>query len=326
MPTLLRDIFLNHPAPLLWGVTAVAVLLVLGALAAALMPRLKPGADHRNLQQRVASWWVMAALLVAGLLLGWQAMIALFAVVSFIALREFLSLSPLDRADRLIVLVAYLTIPLCYGLVAANQYGKYLVAVPVYAFLILPFLMACAGQTERYLARAAVVHWGVVTCVFNLGFIPFLMMVPAWEAPQAGAAGMVFLLLLATELNDVAQYCWGKAIGRLNILGKIMPRVSPNKTWEGFLGGWATTAAVILVLGPIFTPLHGIGLWTVALLLPPTGFAGDVTMSAIKRDLGVKDTSALIPGHGGVLDRIDSLTFTAPLYFHLMAFFALDRF
>lgn len=322
MPPALRDLFSTTPAPLLWGVAAVVALLVIGAVAAAAMPRLKPGKDHKNLQQRVASWWVMAGLLVAGLLLGWQATTALFAVISFIALREFLSLSPLSRADRLIVLVAYLTIPLCYVLVALDEYGKYLVAIPVYAFLILPFLMAIAGQTDRYLARAAIVHWAVVTCVFNLGFIPFLMMVPAWEAPQAGAAGLVFLLLLATEANDVAQYCWGKAVGR----HKIMPKVSPNKTWAGFLGGWATTAALIVLLGPVFTPLQGVGLWTVAILLPPAGFAGDVTMSAIKRDLKVKDTSALIPGHGGVLDRIDSLTFTAPLYFHLLAFFALDRF
>ncbi|HEY0650816.1 phosphatidate cytidylyltransferase, partial [Phenylobacterium sp.] len=105
---------------------------------------------------------------------------------------------------------------------------------------------------------------------------------------------------------------------------KIMPSVSPNKTWEGFLGGWILTAALIVFVAPYFTPLEGVGLWTVAIALPLAGFAGDVTMSAVKRDIGVKDTSHFIPGHGGVLDRADSLVFTAPLYFHLMAFFALD--
>jgi phosphatidate cytidylyltransferase len=182
--------------------------------------------------------------------------------------------------------------------------------------------MTVAGQTERYLSRAAIIHWGLVTCVYTLGYVPMLMRVPAAEAPQAGPAGLVLLLLVATEANDVAQYCWGKALGRR----KIMPKVSPNKTWEGFLGGWATTTALILLVAPYLTPLRGWGLWSIALLLPPVGFAGDVTMSAIKRDLKVKDTSALIPGHGGVLDRVDSLTFTAPMFFHLTAFFCLDAF
>jgi phosphatidate cytidylyltransferase len=133
---------------------------------------------------------------------------------------------------------------------------------------------------------------------------------------------MVFFLLVATEANDVLQYCWGKLFGRR----KIMPTVSPNKTWEGFLGGWISTSALIWFAGPIFLPLSGLGLAVLAISLPLAGFAGDVTMSAIKRDIGVKDTSQLIPGHGGLLDRADSLTFTAPLYFHLVAYFGLARF
>ena len=133
---------------------------------------------------------------------------------------------------------------------------------------------------------------------------------------------MAFLLLFATEANDVAQYVWGKLLGRR----KIMPKVSPNKTWEGFIGGWITTSALIWFVGPLFAPIQGLGLATIPPSLPLAGFAGDVTMSAIKRDIGVKDTSGLIPGHGGMLDRADSLTFTAPLYFHLMAFFALAHF
>jgi phosphatidate cytidylyltransferase len=300
----------------------VLAILVLGSIAAALMPRLKPGKDHSNLKQRVASWWVMAGLLIIALLWGWPAMTVLFAVVSFIALREFLSLSPLSREDRLIALLAYLAVPASYAFVWLGEYGIYLVFIPVWTFLATPFLMAIAGQTERYLTRAAIIHWGLVTCVYTLGYVPLLMRTPASEAPQAGPAGLVLLLLFATEANDVAQYCWGKALGRR----KIMPRVSPNKTWEGFLGGWATTTALILLIGPLLTPLSGWGLWSIALLLPPVGFAGDVTMSAVKRDLGVKDTSALIPGHGGVLDRVDSLTFTAPMFFHLAAFFSLDAF
>ena len=312
--------YFDMPGPLFWGLAGVLAALTLGALAATLLPVLKPSGDFRNLRDRVNSWWVMAALLTAALLGGWTAMAALFALVSFLALKELLSLVPAPREDRLLILGAYLTIPISYGFVVAGIYMYFLVFVPVYVFLATPFLMACIGQTKGFLARAAVFHFAVVTCVYNLGYIPLLMRVPIEDAPQAGASGLVFLLLFATVANDVLQYVTGKLFGRR----KIMPKVSPNKTWEGFLGGWILTAALIVLVAPYFTPLRGVGLWTVALALPLAGFAGDVTMSAVKRDIGVKDTSRFIPGHGGVLDRADSLVFTAPLYFHLLAFFALD--
>ncbi len=316
------ELFLQTPPRLLWGLGGVLAALTLGALAAVALPILRPGKDYANLRARVASWWVMAALLAAALLLGWQAVTALFAVISFIALREFLSLAPTRREDRLVLLFAYLAIPVSYLLIAADIYLFYLVFIPVWAFLTLPFLMAIAGQTRGYLSTMASIHWGLVTCVYNLGYVAFLMRTPPAEAPQAGPAGLVFFLLLATEANDVAQYCWGKLLGR----HKIIPRVSPNKTWEGFIGGWISTGLLIWFAGPVFTPLRGLGLLITAVALPVAGFAGDVTMSAIKRDVGVKDTSHLIPGHGGLLDRADSLTFTSPLYFHLLAFFALAKF
>ena len=307
--------------PLVWGLGGVVVLLTLGALASALLPLLRPGRDYTELRQRVNSWWVMVALLAVALALGWQATLVLFAVISFIALREFLSLAPARQEDRLIILGSYLVVPMSYAWIAINEYGIYLVFIPVWVFLVTPFLMALIGQTRNYLQRAASFHWGGVACVYTIGFIVWLMRTPTGEPTPAGPAGLVFLLLVATEFNDVAQYVWGKLFGR----HKILPTVSPNKTWEGFLGGWISTAALIWLIGPIFAPLAGLNLAIMAAALPVAGFAGDVTLSAVKRDIGVKDTSHLIPGHGGILDRIDSLTFTAPLYFHLMTFFVLHR-
>lgn len=318
----IQDVLRDMPPALLWGLAGVLAALTAGALAAAILPRLRPGRDYRNLQERMNSWWVMAALLAGALLGGWIATTALFALISFLALKEFLSLVPVPQEDRLLMWIAYLTIPISYGFVTYGDYMFYLVFVPVYVFLIVPFIMACIGQTKNYLPRASIFHFGVVSCVYTLGYIPFLMRVPRWDAPQAGAAGLVFMLLLATEANDVFQYITGKLFGRR----KIMPTVSPNKTWEGFLGGWILTAILILVVAPYLTPFRGIGLWTVAITLPLAGFAGDVTMSAVKRDIGVKDTSHFIPGHGGVLDRADSLVFTSPLYFHLLAFFAIQTY
>jgi len=311
-----------QPAALRWGLAAVVALLSVAGLITAALPILKPGKDYTNLRERIASWWVMVALIALALLAGWQATVLLFGLISFVALREFLSLAPIRREDRLIVLLAYIAIPISYWAMWIDRYGFYLVIIPTYAFLIGPFVMAIIGQTRGYLTTAGLFHWGLMTCVYNVGYAAYLMRTPTTENLPAGAAGLVFLLLAATEFNDVAQYVWGKLLGR----HKVVPKVSPNKTWEGFIGAWVSTAALIWFAGPLFAPLEGVSLATMAIVLPLAGFAGDVTMSAVKRDIGVKDTSRFIPGHGGLLDRIDSLTFTAPLYFHLLAFFSLERF
>lgn len=310
-----------QPRPLMLGLACVAVLVALGFAAAFILPRAQPG-RWNDLLPRMQSWLLLCLLLSAALLAGPEWLIGLFAVVSFMALKEFLTLAPTRKEDRLVVLLAYTSVPVAFGAVAFDNYDFFLTLIPVYLFLIMAFVMAWIGRTEGFLATAGIVYWGVVVCVTNLAYIPFLIRVPVNEAPQAGPAGLVFFLLLVTQLNDVAQYCWGKAVGRT----KITPAVSPNKTWEGALGGWLTTAGVIWLLGPFFTPLPPAALALLALTLPVAGFAGDITMSAIKRDLGVKDTGSLLPGHGGALDRLDSLTFTAPLFFHLLAFFAVERF
>jgi phosphatidate cytidylyltransferase len=313
--------FASLAPPLVLGLSVVGLLLSLGTIAAFILPSLQPG-KWADLGPRMRSWWVMCALVIAALLAGPYPLILLFGFVSFLALKEFLTLAPTRREDRMVVLLVYCAVPIAYGAVWIDNYDFFLTIIPVYLFLIVAFMMAWIGRTERFLATAGILYWGVVACVTNLAYIPFLIHVPANQAPQAGSAGLVFFLLFVTQLNDVAQYCWGKAFGRT----KITPLVSPNKTWEGAIGGWITTGLVIWFLGPVFTPLAGVGLATAAVSLPVAGFAGDITMSAIKRDLGVKDTGQLLPGHGGALDRLDSLTFTAPLFFHLLAFFAVDRF
>ena len=311
-----------QPRILILGLAFVLALLVVGSALARLMPMLRPGKDFAELKARVRSWWVMAALLAAALMSGWQAATVLFAVVSFLALKEFLSLAPLRKEDRLVLLAVYLAAVVSYVQIWNDDYILFLIFIPVWTFLVLPFLMACAGQTRGFLATAATLVWALIVCVYNLGYAALLTRIPDHQAGPAQAAGLLFFLLVATELNDVMQYVTGKLFGRR----KIIPKVSPNKTWEGFVGGWVITGALIWLFAPWFTPLTGIGRIVAAGALPFAGFAGDVTMSAIKRDLGVKDTSALIPGHGGVLDRVDSLTFTAPVFFHILAYYAVAKF
>ena len=125
---------------------------------------------------------------------------------------------------------------------------------------------------------------------------------------------MVLYLVFLTQFNDVAQFLWGKTLGR----HKVVPSVSPGKTVEGLLGGLGTTIVLAVVLAPHLTPFTiGWAAWA-GVIIGLSGFIGDVVISALKRDLGVKDSGDLLPGHGGILDRIDSLTYTAPLFFHFV--------
>jgi phosphatidate cytidylyltransferase len=157
----------------------------------------------------------------------------------------------------------------------------------------------------------------LMATVFSLSHLAFLLALPEGGNPAGGGAGLVLFLVFLTEFNDVAQYVWGKLFGR----HKIVPKVSPNKTWEGFLGGVATSAVCAWLLAPLLTPLSLEHSLAVGFIIPLAGFVGDVVVSAVKRDIGVKDSGSLLPGHGGILDRIDSLTYTAPLFFHFIRYF-----
>jgi phosphatidate cytidylyltransferase len=174
--------------------------------------------------------------------------------------------------------------------------------------------MVLHGQTEGFLRAAGTLHWGLMTTVFTLSHIAYLLQLP--EKGGAAGASLVLFLVLVTQFGDVAQYTWGKLFGR----HKVMPTVSPNKTYEGLLGGMATSFVLVYFLAPQLTPLTRNESLVAGFFLPLAGFLGDVSVSAIKRDIGVKDSGSSIPGHGGVLDRVNSLTFTAPLFFHFLRY------
>jgi predicted CDP-diglyceride synthetase/phosphatidate cytidylyltransferase len=218
-----------QPRILILGLAFVLALLVVGSALARLMPMLRPGKDFAELKARVRSWWVMAALLAAALMSGWQAATVLFAVVSFLALKEFLSLAPLRKEDRLVLLAVYLAAVVSYVQIWNDDYILFLIFIPVWTFLVLPFLMACAGQTRGFLATAATLVWALIVCVYNLGYAALLTRIPDHQAGPAQAAGLLFFLLVATELNDVMQYVTGKLFGRR----KIIPKVSPNSLGLG---------------------------------------------------------------------------------------------
>ncbi len=273
-------------------------------------------ATIENLNARVRAWWVMTALVAVALALGPIVTVVMFAVASFFALREFVTLTPTRPADYIpLLLCFYVLVPLQYALIAFGQYGTFAIGIPVYAFLLLPAFASLAADTEDFLERAAKVQWALMITVYCISYVPalFLLDIPGYERSDAL---LLFYLLLVVQLSDVLQYVFGKLFGKT----KLAPQVSPSKTVEGLIGGGLSASAVGCALWWI-TPFNWWQSALMSLTIVAMGFLGGLTLSAVKRSLGAKDWGAMIEGHGGVLDRLDSVSFAAPVFFHLTRFF-----
>lgn len=304
------------PPSVLYTFGAIVALLVVATAIVAVMRRGDAG-RHVELAARVNSWWVLVAVFAVALLFRRGIAIGFFAILSFLALKEYLSLIPTRRADRRVLFWAYVCVPLQYWWVWQQWYHMFLIFIPVWAFLFIAMRMVLRGETKDFLRAAGSIHWGLMTMVFGLSHLAYLLVLPDGKAVPAHGAALLLFVVLLTELNDVLQYVWGRTLGRR----KVIESVSPKKTVEGLVGGALTTTLVAYFLAPVLTPLTPADSIAVGLMIGFGGFLGDVTISAVKRDIGVKDSGAMIPGHGGILDRIDSLLFTAPLFFHFMAYF-----
>ena len=274
----------------------------------------------REFNSLLSTSWLMCTVFWVGWAAGETIATVLFGLVAFFALREFITLSPTRQGDhRSLVLAFFVVLPMQFALVITRHFDLVTVFIPVYVFLLLPLRMVIAGETKGFLRAAGTIHWGLMTTVFSLSHLAYLLVLPAHAGAHGPVRGemLVFYLLVLTQLNDVAQFLWGTWLGR----HQVAPTVSPNKTVEGLLGGVATTTLLAWALAPWFTPFSGLHAVLAGLLIGGCGFTGDVVISAIKRDIGVKDSGSLLPGHGGILDRLDSLTYTAPLFFHFLYYF-----
>jgi phosphatidate cytidylyltransferase len=305
---------------LLWLFGGVAVTLVLATAVGQALRLSVAGAGARdtiaNVNARIGAWWLMSAAFLVATLTGGVGSVILFALVSVLALREFVTLSPTSRADhRTLAWAFFVVIPVQYALVGVQWYGLFSIMIPVYAFLLLATRMVLAGETERFLERTATVQWGLMACVYCVSYAPALLLLDI-DGYDASSGKLLLFLVVVVQASDVLQFVWGKLLGRR----RIAPTISPNKTWEGFAGGVA--CATLLGTGLWWaTPFNPWQAAAMSLLIALAGFAGGLVMSAIKRDRGVKDYGGLLPGHGGVLDRIDSLLFAAPIFFHVTRFF-----
>lgn len=365
-----------------WLVFVVIVVLIAASVIGAALRRQPESIVNpallRTFNLRVRAWWMMFAILAAGFLLGRTFTVVLFGLVSFWALREFITMTPTRRGDhRTLFWVFFIFTPIQYllvgvgrsfvqpqgfwagwwadwlGLRGVDLYGLYSIMIPVYASLYIPARIAVSGDPRRFLERSAKIQAGLLICVYSLSYAPALLglhlvtskpaaantnTAPAQlktDSPQSlpseqtaapnptrrpwsegSVAGLLFFFILVVQLGDIFQFVWGKLLGQR----AIAPEINASRTWEGFLGGVVSTAIVGGLLWWA-TPFH---IWEAAcmsLVIAIMGFAGGMTMSAIKRDRGVTDTGTLVQGHAGVLDRIDSICFAAPVFYHLTRYF-----
>lgn len=302
-----------------WLIAGLLVVLTTASLVSTALQRraLGPNPTLENLDARIRAWWVMASLAVAALLLGAGAVTLLFALVSFLALREFFTLSVSRPADHWVLLGVFaLVIPIQYWLVWTEWYGLFAIFIPVWCFLFMPALAVLRGDTTNFLHRIAETQWAVMACVYALSHVPALLTlpIPGFEGRQAL---LVAFLLVVVQGSDVLQYVAGKLWGR----HKLAPAVSPSKTWEGLVGGVGAASLLGMALFWL-TPFGPLGALAVALFISLVGALGGLVASAIKRDRRVKDWGQMIEGHGGVLDRMDGVVFAAPVFFHLVRYFA----
>jgi phosphatidate cytidylyltransferase len=297
----------------------VGLLVIASVIGATLSARVKSDAKRSvidNLNARTKAWWTMVAVLALAFAFGWAGMVTLFAFASFFALREFVTLTPTRRGDYFPLLLSFFVLlPAQYVLIGLDHYGIFAIFIPVYAFLLLPTVAAFAGDTHDFLTRCAKIQWGVMICVYCISYVPALLLprIPGYEG--SGALLIVYLLLIV-QLSDVLQYVFGKLFGRT----KLAPQVSPSKTVEGLVGGGLSATAIGGALFPL-TPFTWQQSTMMAFIIVAMGFLGGLTLSAVKRSLGAKDWGVMIDGHGGVLDRLDSVSFAAPVFFHVTRFF-----
>ena len=291
------------------AVLTLLLLLASTAIIAALRV-IRPGRYVAELSARLRSWWIMATVFFSAVALSNGISLVFFGFLSFWALKEYVTLLDTRPEDHSALVLYFLTIPLQYYWAAIGWYGMFTVFIPVCIFLLVPAQLALAQGTAGFLASTSQLQWGAMAFVFSLSHLAFLLQLPPISTnPQVNGRSLVLFLVFVVETSDVLQYVWGKTLGR----HKVLPVVSPNKTWEGLIGGIVSTTLLSLLIR-FLTPFTVPETLLVSMLITVAGFCGGAVMSALKRDFNVKDFGALIPGHGGMLDRVDSLCYAAPLF------------
>lgn len=336
----------NYPR-LIFIISVIGILLILFGIGRLLKGQPESFIDPaivRNFNKRITSWLAMTTILTSALLFNKITIVVVFFFLSFWALREYITMTPTRRADHRTLFWAFILFtPLQYILVGMGReieikafettfdaYHLYSIMIPVYACLFIPFRTALSGDDRRFLERIAKIQFGLLVCVYALSYAPALlyMQLNKWDPNSSSFqpweysnVGLLFYFVVIVQVNDVMQFIWDKMVGRK----VIAPTINSSRTWEGFFGAAVCTSLIGMLIPIVFSdriiPFQWFGSGCMALIISVMGFAGSITMSAIKRDRGVNDYGTLVTGHAGVLDRIDSICFAAPVFYHVTRIF-----
>ncbi len=293
---------------------AVFAALATASLVSTVGARMRLPIGAESVRRKIRSWWLIAGFVLVAVALGGALQLVALAFLCFLALKEYFTLIPTTASDRGCLFWAYLALPIQFVWIHLEWFGMFTVFIPTFAFLLLQTRLVIAGDTRDFVARSGRICWGLFLFVHCLGHAAYLVTLGEPGDAVTGS-GLFLYLVVVTALGDIGGFVFGKAFGRR----RVAPSVSPGKTLAGFLGAVLVTTVVGAELR-FLTPFGALEAAGFGALIGLAGILGDLCVSALKRDVGVKDSSQFIPGHGGVLDRVDSLCFSAPVFLHLVRY------
>lgn len=311
--------------PLVWALLALFGALAIGSAVRVFSLRNSPEDIAKKRTSSLVVWWLLAVVFSAALLLGRPGLAVLCCVATLLAVREFHAIYAKRSFDSPVLAITLCILAVLHYTVLTLTAAWPMWALPMVSLVLLSTIEICLGRTEDYLRATAGYFWAFVLMVFGLSHVVVLT---SLDSPIASlhqySVGWCIYLVILTESNDIAQALVGRQIGRR----RITP-ISPHKTWEGLAGGVVITIILAVLLAPILTTLtrdrpFGLAIALSAmsgLIISLSGFIGDLNISALKREAGVKDSSHLLPGMGGMIDRIDSLTIAAPVFYYFVTSF-----
>lgn len=300
-------------SPFVVGATIALAALLLGVYLAVRFLFSTKRIDQETYVQVTTRWrswlWLTVGMLVPILLGGLWVMLAVM-VLSILCYREFARVTGLFR-EKAISGVVILGILVLTAAVSVHWDRLYFACAP-FACGVIAVITIPQDRPKGYIQRVALGMMGFVFCGYSFGYLGNLANTPDYRP-------VLVLVLLAVAMNDIAAYCIGKTVGG----PKLLAATSPGKTIAGSLGGLGLTTALVVVLGPFVFGDTAVSRWDrlliLGFLIAALGQLGRLVMSSIKRDVAIKETGTALPGHGGWLDRFDSLVLVPPAVFHFLS-------